>query len=420
MTSKYPVKLKDGSEVRPIDVFVATLAPNPPADELARLALAGEITDYGVVTVDCIGEKNGKPASVGYYVFPPDIKWVNGQIPGATCVSYGTSTPASIYAEFIVEDRIAQKGMICPEELHPRACATRSSPRWACATCRPSARRPSPPTERRRQKPLGRSSRRERRGPGRRRPPRPSLWGRRAGPTTACGPGERLLHHVEPAGDVHAGGLVDAARRWSRSARRRRGARPSGRGRAAPRTPPAAAPCAMPRPRQGLRTARSSITAPRSRLERDDEARPGRRRPRRAATASGRRSARRVKQSRHSSYVARLVQVVLDERLLVGLVQRPVVDARAGSRGRRSPSGQKPARAGPHPARSPSRSTAGPRRSRAGRARRAEPTSESSLQTTRRSRRGRPALERELARRALRSASSMTSPSPRPRWSGCT
>ncbi|HQJ26334.1 MAG TPA: saccharopine dehydrogenase NADP-binding domain-containing protein [Thermoleophilia bacterium] len=117
MTSKYPVKLKDGSEIRPIDVFVATLEPNPPADELARLALAGEITDFGVVTVDCIGEKNGKPATIGYYIYPPDIKWVNGQIPGATCVSYGTSTPASIYAEFIVEGRITQKGMICPEKL---------------------------------------------------------------------------------------------------------------------------------------------------------------------------------------------------------------------------------------------------------------------------------------------------------------
>ena len=32
-------------------------------------------------------------------------------------MSYGTSTPASIYAEFIVEDKIAQKGMVCPEEL---------------------------------------------------------------------------------------------------------------------------------------------------------------------------------------------------------------------------------------------------------------------------------------------------------------
>jgi saccharopine dehydrogenase-like NADP-dependent oxidoreductase len=45
---------------------------------------------------------------------------VNERIPGATCVSYGTSTPASIYAEFIVEDVITQKGMICPEEL-PRS-----------------------------------------------------------------------------------------------------------------------------------------------------------------------------------------------------------------------------------------------------------------------------------------------------------
>ena len=120
MVSKEYVTLKDGTKVRPIDVYVATLAPNPPAEELARLALAGEITDFGVVTVDCIGEKNGKPATIGYNIFPPDIKWVNGQIPGATCVSYGTSTPASIYAEFIVEDKIAQKGMICPEEL-PRS-----------------------------------------------------------------------------------------------------------------------------------------------------------------------------------------------------------------------------------------------------------------------------------------------------------
>ena len=120
MTSKYPLKLKDGSEVRPIDVFVATLPPNPPADELAKLALAGEITDFGVVTVDCIGEKNGKPASVSISIFPPDIKWVSSQIPGATCVSYGTSTPSSIYAEFIVEDKITDTGIVCPEVL-PRA-----------------------------------------------------------------------------------------------------------------------------------------------------------------------------------------------------------------------------------------------------------------------------------------------------------
>jgi len=117
LVSKHPVTLKNGTKVRPIDVYVATLPPNPPPDELARLALAGQITDHGVVAVDCVGEKEGKPASIVYYVFPPHIKWVNGRIPGATCVSYGTSTPAAIHAEFMVRGLIKDKGVIAPEVL---------------------------------------------------------------------------------------------------------------------------------------------------------------------------------------------------------------------------------------------------------------------------------------------------------------
>jgi saccharopine dehydrogenase (NAD+, L-lysine-forming) len=117
MTSKEPVTLKDGSKVRPIDVYVATLAPNPPADELARLALAGEILDIGIQVVDCIGEKAGKPTTIHYGVVGPDIKRVNELIPGATCVSYGTSTPAAIYAELIVTGKIDQPGVIAPELL---------------------------------------------------------------------------------------------------------------------------------------------------------------------------------------------------------------------------------------------------------------------------------------------------------------
>jgi saccharopine dehydrogenase (NAD+, L-lysine-forming) len=117
MASKEPVTLRDGTTVRPIDVFVATLPPNPPADEVARLALAGEITDIGVVTVDCIGEKDGRPASWNYTVIPPDIRWVSERIPGATMVSYGTSTPASIYAEYLVQDRITDAGIVAPEIL---------------------------------------------------------------------------------------------------------------------------------------------------------------------------------------------------------------------------------------------------------------------------------------------------------------
>jgi saccharopine dehydrogenase-like NADP-dependent oxidoreductase len=117
MTSKDPVTLKDGTKVRPIDVYVATLAPNPPADELAKLALAGKILDIGVQVVDCIGEKAGQPTTINYTVVGPDIKRVNELIPGATCVSYGTSTPAAVYAEMIVEGKIDQPGVIAPELL---------------------------------------------------------------------------------------------------------------------------------------------------------------------------------------------------------------------------------------------------------------------------------------------------------------
>ena len=117
MTSKEPVTLKDGAKVRPIDVYVATLAPNPPAEELARMALAGDIFDVGVQLVDCIGEKDGKPTTINHTVIGPDIKRVNELIPGATSVSYGTSTPASIYAEMIVEGTIAEVGVIAPELL---------------------------------------------------------------------------------------------------------------------------------------------------------------------------------------------------------------------------------------------------------------------------------------------------------------
>jgi saccharopine dehydrogenase (NAD+, L-lysine forming) len=137
MASKQPVTLKDGREVRPIDVFVATLPANPPAAELAKLALSGQITDIGVVTVDAIGEKDGKPASVVYTIVPPDIKWVSERIPGATMVSYGTSTPASIYAEFLATGMIQDTGITAPEIL-PRAvrdafiaeCGARSMPIW--------------------------------------------------------------------------------------------------------------------------------------------------------------------------------------------------------------------------------------------------------------------------------------------------
>ena len=117
MAGKEPVTLRDGSRVRPIDVYVATLPPNPPADELARRAASGEILDIGIQLVDCIGERDGRPHTIHYEIVGPDIKRANELIPGASSVSYGTSTPASIYAEFLLDGRIAVPGVIAPELL---------------------------------------------------------------------------------------------------------------------------------------------------------------------------------------------------------------------------------------------------------------------------------------------------------------
>jgi saccharopine dehydrogenase-like NADP-dependent oxidoreductase len=137
MAGKDEVTLKDGRKVRPVDVFVATLPPNPPADVLEKVALSGQITDIGVVTVDAIGEKDGKPATIVYTIVPPDIKWVNERIPGATMVSYGTSTPASIYAEFLATGMIADTGVVAPEILDRTVrnefiaeCGRRDMPIW--------------------------------------------------------------------------------------------------------------------------------------------------------------------------------------------------------------------------------------------------------------------------------------------------
>jgi saccharopine dehydrogenase-like NADP-dependent oxidoreductase len=55
--------------------------------------------------------------TINYSVIGPDIKRSNELIPGSTCVSYGTSTPASIYAELIVTGKIDQSLVIAPELL---------------------------------------------------------------------------------------------------------------------------------------------------------------------------------------------------------------------------------------------------------------------------------------------------------------
>lgn len=115
MASPEPRDVK-GMTVRPIDVLVGNLPPSPSPDEIAAMASAGQIVDEGVYVVDLHAETEG-PAVDTFFVYPPDIRQLTQWLPGATRISYGTSVPSAVYADFILDGRITWRGVLPPEGL---------------------------------------------------------------------------------------------------------------------------------------------------------------------------------------------------------------------------------------------------------------------------------------------------------------
>ena len=115
LASPHPIAVR-GVTIRPIDLLVAVLPPTTPREEIATMAREGRIVDEGVYVIDLFAHA-GEPPAESFYVFPPNIQWVNERLPGANRVSYGTSTPAAIYAEYLLEDRIEEKGVLPCEGL---------------------------------------------------------------------------------------------------------------------------------------------------------------------------------------------------------------------------------------------------------------------------------------------------------------
>lgn len=105
-----------GQQVRPIDVLVSVLPPSAPKQEIARLAAEGRIIDEGVYLIELFA-REGELATETFYVFPPNIQKVTEMIPGANRISYGTSTPAAIYAGYLLDGTIGQRGVLPPEGL---------------------------------------------------------------------------------------------------------------------------------------------------------------------------------------------------------------------------------------------------------------------------------------------------------------
>ena len=115
LASPVPRTVK-GVTIRPIDLLVSVLPPTTPREEIARMASDGRIIDEGVYVVD-LHRKSGEPPTESFYVFPPNIQWVNDRLPGANRVSYGTSVPAAIYAGYLLDGRIKDLGVLPCEGL---------------------------------------------------------------------------------------------------------------------------------------------------------------------------------------------------------------------------------------------------------------------------------------------------------------
>lgn len=117
--SPEPMDVK-GVTIRPIDLLVKLLPPTTPRDVIAKMAAEGRIIDEGVYTIELF-RTGGDLPGISYFVFPPNIQWVNDKLPGANRVSYGTSTPAAIHAEFLLDGKIPETGIVPPEALSREA-----------------------------------------------------------------------------------------------------------------------------------------------------------------------------------------------------------------------------------------------------------------------------------------------------------
>ncbi len=115
IASPVPRNIK-GCQIRPIDVLVSVLPPSAPREQIAKLAAEGRIVDEGAYIVDLYAEE-GQPPAETFWVFPPNIQTVTKWVPGANRISYGTSTPAAIYAGYLLDGTITQRGVLPPEGL---------------------------------------------------------------------------------------------------------------------------------------------------------------------------------------------------------------------------------------------------------------------------------------------------------------
>lgn len=115
--SEKPIEVK-GVKVAPRDVFISLIPPAPSMEEMeekyARGLLGETITG---ISVEVRGEKSGREMKLTLYWQSLNYDEIMRRLPGATCMSYKTSVPASILTKFLGKGKIKNKGVFPPEGI---------------------------------------------------------------------------------------------------------------------------------------------------------------------------------------------------------------------------------------------------------------------------------------------------------------
>ena len=117
LISEKPIEVK-GMKVAPRDVFISLIPPTPSMEEMEnkyKSGLLGE-TITGLA-VEVRGVKAGREKKYTIYWRSLNYDEIMKRLPGATCMSYKTSVPASILTRFLGKGKIKNKGVFPPEGI---------------------------------------------------------------------------------------------------------------------------------------------------------------------------------------------------------------------------------------------------------------------------------------------------------------
>jgi len=117
LLSEKPVEVK-GVKLAPRDLFISLIPPAPSMEEMERKHEAGLLGETITgISVEVRGEKEGREKRLTLHWQSLNYDEIMKRLPGATCMSYKTSVPASILTRFLGKGKIKNRGVFPPEGI---------------------------------------------------------------------------------------------------------------------------------------------------------------------------------------------------------------------------------------------------------------------------------------------------------------